>query len=262
MGDRAEVGATDISELPEVQRMAKIKLASELSSVDVDKSLAVVKQYYEAKNWQERAAFVRRAEQVRPLMEKYYQTHPDGPQVCHGIEENSPMMGMKKHFIQDVGLFVMLVVRVGEEKHARFVAVEEIPEGPGLPSKYLVDWEVTARYQPMEIYDYRIKQPREPMDFRVLVAVGNYYNHGFADKEQWQCFTLTYPGDLDFSLTGYVKKGTLLADELMKQLQQEANIILRVKYPEKATEREQVEIEKIVNPTWFYPRPGATPGFR
>jgi hypothetical protein len=262
MGDRAEVGATELSEIPEHQKLAKIQLASELSSVDVEKSLEVVKGYYEAKNWQERANFVRRAEQVRPLMEKYYQTHPDEPQICHGIEENSPMMGMKKTFIRDVGLFVMLVVRVGEEKHARFVALEEIPATPGLPSSYLVDWEVTARYQPMDIYDYRIKQPRESMDFRVLVSPGNYYNHGFTDKEQWQCYALTYPGDVDFSLMGYVRKGTILADELEKQLQAEANIILRVKYPEKAPEREQVEIEKIIHPTWFYPRPDATPGFR
>jgi hypothetical protein len=115
----------------------------------------------------------------------------------------------------------------------------------------------------MDIYDYKQKQPREPMDFRTLVTPtgsSGYYNHEFNDDTKWTAWELSNPADPDFKLTGYTAFGSSVEKELREQMELERNVVLRVRYPDKAPATDQVEIVKIMHPNWFYPRKGATPG--
>lgn len=209
----------------------------------------VVRAFYGAPNWKEKLKFVRRAEAVAPLMEKWYQTHSDAAMPVHEVEDARKGTAGK-------AFYVYLALRIGENHVQKFAAVEEIPQTDGT-FRYLLDWETTEGYQPMELYDYKIKQPREPMSFRVRVNPYDYYNHGFSDNKVWQSYQLTYPGNDTFELIGYVKRDSALYDDLVKQLLLEANLILQVRYPAEAISRDQVEIEKIVHTSWYYERDAA-----
>jgi hypothetical protein len=266
LGSQVTAGATDAAQLSERAKETRIGNASQLTGEDETLALDTVRKFFQAPTWQERLAFCRRPEETKKLMEKWYATHPDSALTVHGYNFKVNEASLRKGFIKDSGIFVFLDVEVGPQHIHKYVAVEQVPSNsPNKPATYLVDWEVSTNYQPIEIYDYKTKMPPQSMDFRVLCkpsGPNGYYNHSFNDKTKWQAFDLTHSGDPDFSLVGYVPLGSQLERELMEQLYKECCIVLRVHYPQDAVESRQVVIEKIMHPSWFYPRKDALPGIR
>lgn len=232
----------------------------------------MVKKYFAAPTWQERIQFCRRPDEIRPLMAEWYKkpvkagdaSNVDGPQEVLRYANDDPSKALRKQLFMSSGVFVLLDLEMAPDHSSKFVAVEQIPAQNGQVT-YLVDWEVTSGYQPMDIYTYKSDQPKDSKDFRVLAAAMNangFYNYEFNDPKLWTAFSLTRPGEPDFSLVGYVPKNSALEREMLEQVQTEANIILRLKYPYQAVSRDQVLIEKIMHPTWFYPRKEAIAGFQ
>ncbi len=229
---------------------AAAAVREEVSIDNMDSSQKLIHDYLAAPNWQEKLKFVRLPDKTRPKMENWYRSHPDGP------ISTAEFVTIKKGKINN-SYFVFVAMRIGPEHVMRYFAVEEIRQPDG-QMQYLLDWETSTGYQPMEIYDFRNKQPKDPMEFRVNVRPGNYYNHGFADETKWAAYTLTYPGDPDFELIGYVEIGSPLHADLRDQLLVEANLILKLRYPEKAISADQVLIQEIVHRSWYYDDPAAT----
>ena len=225
----------------------------QLSIEDMAGAEKVVRQFLSADGWEAKAAFVRRSEEVKPLMQKWYTTHASKPLTGEATSN------FRKALVGNTYL-VFLEMRLGQELTSRFFAVEHIPgPKPEAPGTYLVDWETSERYQPVELYDYRAKQPPDPVIFRVLVKPDAYYNYAFEDREKWLCYRLVYPGDEDFEIFGYVPRGSDLAADLEKLLFLEANLMLEVQYPQPAISRDQVIIQKIVHPSWYRDRTDVKP---
>lgn len=223
----------------------------QLSRDDEIGALDAIQNFLAAPNWEAKSAFVRLPEKTRPLMEKWYVTHPASPLKMGELED------IKKHIVGN-GYYVFAAVRIGPENVMRYFAVEQLPPAElGGKSQYLIDWETSVGYQPIDIYDYRVKQPKDRFVFRVNCKPYEYYNHGFSNKEEWSCYMLTYPGDPDFELIGYIKRDSPLEEQMQTQLLGEVNLMLEVHYPENAISRDQVVIEKIVHPSWYVDRPGA-----
>ena len=219
-----------------------------LTIEDMTGAEKVVRQFLTADGLEAKAAFVRRAGEVKPLMQKWYLTHSSKPMIGEATSN------FRKALVGNTYL-VFLEMRLGQELTSRFFAVEHIPGAkPEDLSTYRVDWETSVGYQPIELYDYRAKQPTEPVNFRVLVKPDSYFNYAFEDREQWVCYQLLYPGEEDFEIFGYVPKGSNLAADMEKQLFLEANLILEVQYPQPAISRDQVIIKKIIHPSWYYDR--------
>ena len=236
-----------------VKRKEAIDLLQDMTLVDLDESRKVVRKFLEADGIAAKSAFIRMPDKVRPLMEQWYITHPSSPLSSEDTELN------RKAIINN-SIFIFLGVAVGPERIVKYFTVEQIPdEDPAKQATYLVDWETSVGYQPMELRDYQIKQPKDPLLFRVNVKPDTYFNYGFDDKEQWLCYKLTYPGDDDFFLYGYIKKGTELAAAMEQQLFRDFNIVAKLRYPDDAISRDQVVIEKIAHPSWFYERPDVKP---
>lgn len=226
---------------------------AQLSIEDMASAEKVVRQYLAADGWEAKAAFVRRPGEVKPLMQKWYTTHPSKPLTGEATSN------FRKALVGNTYL-VFLEMRLGQELTSRFFAVEHIPgPKPEDTGTYLVDWETSERYQPVELYDYRAKQPADPVTFRVLVKPDAYYNYAFEDREKWLCYRLVYPGDEDFEIFGYVPRGSDLAADLEKLLFIEANLMLEVQYPQPAVSRDQVIIKKIVHPSWYKDRADVKP---
>jgi hypothetical protein len=226
---------------------------SQLSYDEIERSYKLVRQFLAADGWEAKSAFVRMPEKVKPLMKQWYDVHPSGPLSSEKPENYKKSLIGKTYMI-------FLALRMGPEKILRYFTVEQIPPAtPNGMSSYLLDWETSVGYQPMELRDYMVKQPLEPLTFRVLCRPEAYYNYAFSDQDQWISYELTYPGDPDFMIHGYVKKGSAVAEELNQQLLLEANIMLQLRYPENPISREQVLIDKIVHRSWFYDRDEVNP---
>src|SRR5690606_16697762 len=122
-------------------------------------------------------------EEVRPKMEAWYAKRPDAPLQVRELVD------IRKAKIGDA-YYVFVALRVGPEYALRYYAVEEIEQEDGNMT-YLLDWETSTGYQPIDIYDYKIQQPRTPVQFRVNAVPHQYYNHAFADESEWLAFKLT-----------------------------------------------------------------------
>ena len=224
-----------------------------LTIEDMANAEKVVRQFLSADGWEAKAAFVRRPEEVKPLMQKWYTTHPSKSVVGEATSN------FRKALVGNTYL-VFLEMRLGKELTSRFFAVEHIPNAqPHDTGTYLVDWETSVGYQPIELYDYRAKQPPEPVTFRVLLKPDAYFNYAFEDRAKWLCYRLVYPGDEDFEIFGYVPRGSDLAADLEKLLFIEANLMIEVQYPQPAISRDQVIIKKIVHPSWYQDRKDVKP---
>jgi hypothetical protein len=249
---KAVVSASDPSS-GKIKAGTSSDVRAQMSYSDIDGAYQLVRQFLAADGWQAKSAFVRRPEKVKPLMEKWYAVHPSGPLSCEEPED------YKKGLIGNTYM-VFLAMRMGPEKIQRYFTVEQIPPTTANgTARYLLDWETSVGYQPMELRDYMVKQSLEPLTFRVLCRPEAYYNYAFSDQDKWISYELTYPGDPDFLIHGYVAKGSAVAEEINKQLLLEANIMLQLRYPDNPISREQVLIDKIVHPSWFHDRDDVIP---
>jgi hypothetical protein len=235
----------------------------DISLEDMEGSLKVVQSFLAAPTTEAKLAFVRLPERVKPLMEKWYALRPTTGLSSGNIEQVTLMdadgnpyqaPGIRKSRVGN-SYFIFLVVRFGPDNAQRYFSVEHIPPvAPQTRSTYLLDWETSVGYQPMELTDFRAKQPREPQPFRVNFAPAQYWNYAFEDQDRWLSFRLSYPGEADFEIYGYVERTSEIATELQQQMYRDANCILQLRYPPEAISRDQVIIDKIVHPSWFYER--------
>ncbi len=252
--EKAKVSSSEPGPL-KINSVTLAERTRELTAADVIGGTDLVRKFLAADGWEAKSAFVRRQNKVKPLMEKWYVTHPSGPLSCDDPDDEF----VRKVLVGNTYL-VYLGMRVGPEKILRYFAIEHVPSiGANGQGTYLLDWETSIGYQPMELRDFMVKQPREPLTYRVLCKPKAYYNYGFSNQDEWISYELSYPGDPDFQLYGYVPKESALAEELGRQLLLEANLILQLRYPDNPISREQVLIEKIVHPSWFYDRDDVVP---
>ena len=249
IGTKEEESATEASPARlEGLALEQSQRLRQLSIEDMIGAEKIVQKFIAADGWEAKSAFVRRPEEVIPLMKKWYQTH-SAASITGERTDN-----MRKALVGNTYL-VFMEMRLGEDLTSRFFAIEHIPgEKPEDLGTYLVDWETSVGYQPMELSEFRAKQPRDPVIFRVLVKPESYYNYGFEDKEKWVSYRLVYPGENDFEIYGYIPLGSELAAQMEKQLFTEASLVLELKYPETAVSRDQVLITRIVHPAWYKDR--------
>ncbi len=118
----------------------------------------------------------------------------------------------------------------------------------------LLDWETAVGYRPMPLDEFKFSKPREGVEFRVKVKPADYYNFQFSDKEKYTCVELSYPGDAEFKLFGYIETGSDWSERLLTQLSsgKGPSLIVKLKYPEgEIRDDKQVLIESIIEDTWW-----------
>ena len=131
-----------------------------------------------------------------------------------------------------------------------FFAIEELRDGPN--STYLVDWETSTGYQEIPLETYKATMPPEPWPFRIYMRSDDYYNHDFTELE-WQCVALYYPGR-DFHLYGYINRISLEGRKLLEMIAggNRIGIIAELAYPPNPASRDQVIVQRMLHPSWFY----------
>ena len=205
---------------------------------------AVVK-FHQTEKWEDKLQYVIAPDRVKPLMEKWYQEHPDEVHLDHITFVTDNLVEHKgRHFV------ILAVQGRNTEDSALdsrdfFMAIEKIG------NKYLVDWEVSSGYQPMSMERYREEKPVTPLEFRLTFEQDNYYNFGFKE-ETYYCFKASYLG-LNDPIFVYGRRDDPKATEINNTLDLEATlgVIAKLRYPPNAPTGDQVEMVEVVGMTWF-----------
>jgi hypothetical protein len=87
---------------------------------------------------------------------------------------------------------------------------------------------------------------------RVIVEVGNYYSHGFAEEEKWRHFAATTP-DVEMQLHFYVARGSEVAKRLAGMgilAGGKRRATLAIRSVEGSFANRQFEVTKVLGPGW------------
>ncbi len=224
---------------------------------DETQALEVVKQYLAAEGVEKKLPFVRLPNRVRPLMEVWYKQNPDTSMKADEIEERYKFRSTDIYFIK-MRLYVQEPdpSTPGRTQRVSRAFVVEIG-GTGEKREYKIDWETSVEWQPMSFEEFRRKQPRAPVAFRVQVEGGDYYNHDFLDENRWySCRLNSIHGDgtKEFLFHGFIDRRSKAWEDLSPYVQQgsRASMILNLKYPQNAVSYDEVVIDGMVLPSWFY----------
>lgn len=235
------------SKAPEVEKAAAAPEITErfFPSMDEGASAAqLVQRFLEAETVEQKLAFVRYPEKVEPLMRLWYETRPIEPVKTSQDE----LAASLTKFLYPGGMKIIVVTMLIEDtKDYKFYAVESSPTY-GLQ----LDWETAVGWQAMTVDEFRKGKPTTPQPFRVHIARGDYYNGPYSDDTEWMCCDLTYPGDTDFHLYGYVRRQSPAGKRLNEMLAgQSVSAILGLAYRREGSDLKQVTIHGIISEEWF-----------
>jgi hypothetical protein len=210
------------------------------------KSKEVAEKFLDANSWEERLAYVRDPERVRPLMEQHYSRpgNDDGPVLHREIPEKAEVL---------VHLSYLMLAITMPDFSVRPLAIERISE-----DQFLVDWESWVGYCGVPWTEFDTHRPTEPFVLRARVFQRNYFNFGFRD-DTWASWQLEDRAG-DHRIYGYVGREDPKMIELVAQTEDRPNpatpvyLLLKVRFPENAPSADQVEITEMIGRGWILPR--------
>ena len=215
-----------------------------------------VRDFLAADGIEAKLAFVRQPERIRPLMKNWYRgERTAGPMTAGEVAMRDKKGGdpgsTRYYVILAMPVYVPDPLNPGSTyEEMTFFAIEELRDGPN--STYLVDWETSTGYQEIPLETYKATMPPEPWPFRIYMRSDDYYNHDFTELE-WQCVALYYPGR-DFHLYGYINRISLEGRKLLEMIAggNRIGIIAELAYPPNPASRDQVIVQRMLHPSWFY----------
>lgn len=113
--------------------------------------------YFEAASLDQRLAFVRDSQRVRPLMENYYRRHPYTPVEWKNLGWILP--------VEEEGYRFGYAQAVFANAEPVSLIIEELVDGT-----FRVDWESSVRYGEIDWLEFLKTQPSAPTLFRVIAS--------------------------------------------------------------------------------------------
>jgi hypothetical protein len=180
---------------------------------------------------------VRDPQRVVPLMRNWYRRQPLESHEYLEMATFQPLTIERRPF---------WVVTVSTDAGPRPLLLEQRGDDVA------VDWETDVCYQPMAWGAFVSERPAGEHDFRVRVALDNYYAHGFHDESRYRCLRLTAKGS-DQHLFGYVERGSALEREVLRAVRTTGHLvpmILRLRCVPDSKGRRAVEVLEVVSERW------------
>ncbi|MFN0129231.1 MAG: hypothetical protein ACKV19_21385 [Verrucomicrobiales bacterium] len=221
----------------------------------------LVKEFLLANTVEQKLPLVRFPQKVKPLMELWYKGREDRS-LQATRDEGAESLTKFLHI--DGTKFIVVTMLLEPQHEYKLFAVESTPDH-GLK----VDWETAVGWQAMTVEEFMKGKPTTPQPFRVQAEPGDYYNGHYADESVWCAVTLSYPGNPDFGLYGYVDRTTPTGERLMQlmgyretrdeegkkkwELVQGTRmpLILALAYRREGSDPKQVTIHEILHEQWF-----------
>lgn len=229
----------------------------DLASQDEAGAVEVLTAFLAADGAQAKLPHVRLPHRVLPLMEEWYQKHPDKPAKAGEVTKRDKILAGGLYLV----LLQMEVVEPDPldpaltRSVAHFYAVEEM--GNDTERSYKVDWETAVEWRPMSFEEFKLERPRRPVPFRLKLRSDDYYNHSFIDTNKWLSAELYYPCPDErnpFQFHGYLDKRSRAYRDLAIYTEpgNKCSVIINLRYPDDAVSSEQVIIDSMEHPSWFY----------
>jgi len=212
-----------------------------LTREEESSAVVVVNHFLEAKTVEERLEHVRDPERVKPLMEKWYKQKGEEKKLPDGE------VLRRDKTIEDGRYFIRLYINFGKAGGRVFI-LEQTEKDIKL------DWETAVGHREMSLEEFKNKQPTTPTEFRVKIKPDDFYSNQFIDKEKYASVSLSYPGDAEFKLTGYIDRNQKWAGRILGHFESRISpsMIVNLRYPDgEIKDASQVEIVSIVSESWL-----------
>ncbi|MCB1098313.1 MAG: hypothetical protein KDN22_22260 [Verrucomicrobiae bacterium] len=200
---------------------------------------ATISGFVEADGPDTQLEFVRHPEQSRRRMEEFYRRQPGVP----GLQVVDYTM-ITKTDSQRYQFFVAQAL-YNNNTRQNFTVMQD-------GDRFLIDWESSVGYNPMEWETFLSLKPGAPLDWRVHVTQSDYYAGAFADHTQWRSVKLTYPHSEQISYAWY-PADHVDTNALTKLLTVGPECALILKLAFTGDDDRQLEVLKLVNDTWIIP---------
>ncbi len=199
--------------------------------------------YWQAKTWQEKLAFVRDAERTAPLMQDFYEVQ----------NQRDPVSGRLEGSLQFRynGVEITTLSYASTRVNGK-VEVALLKDATGA---WKMDWESYTGYSQMAWDAFKKTRPSTSKLFRTFAGPGEYWNFEFADEAKYLSVHLLSPDGL-VSLHGFCERGSSLGQEVASVIARTPGkqpLIFRLAFPENAESDHCVRILGLVAERWLMP---------
>ncbi len=202
-----------------------------------------IKDYFAAKNWQERYAIVLQRATTKSQMESHYGSI--------SLEDNKvwDIVRIDGEKEVDVGKYIRLVVWYGtqDRKKPHLYYVKRTPDG------YRIDWEASLQDNPMSWKAYMAQRPLNSMTFRVAAGLATYYNYEFSNAQP-DYFSINLNSiDLIPSLYGYVERGSKSGKRMYEILKdgETHHLTVKIRFLPYRSTSNTVLIDTLISESWI-----------
>ena len=241
--EMAPKGATEAGVVPVPGEFQDLPLQEQ--APDYIEAVETLQNFWKAIKVKDRLPYVYAADQVKPLMEDYYERQGE-------TDPDHTELKQKSRFMLD-GKAEILYFSFAS---SRPTGLAEVAMRRGPNGRFLVDWESLAGYSNPAFAELKKLKPTEPVQIRAFVRLFEYYNYEFADSSKYLCVKMIASNGVDM-LYGYCERESELGRWLDAQLSHTrsgsamSGFTLRVAYPENAQSDQCVWLKQVVAARWL-----------
>ena len=202
---------------------------------------ALLRDFWRAATWSEKAAYVRQPARVRPLMQEYYEGQRNKDPATGPLIRTSHF----RHHDEEVLMFVYGGPQAGSETEVAMVA--------GAGGVFLLDWESYVGWGEMPFQAFKKQRSATPRLMRVTVQRDEGYRGNVADAAKYVGMQLLSPDGL-YYFHGYCDKDSELGKVMATLLSQAApslHLTLKVAYPGQSQPDDAVQVIALVADQWL-----------
>ena len=199
-----------------------------------------VRGFFEAANMDQQIAFARDPQRVRPLMEKYYQSHPQKPLEWKNLGWVLP--------VEEPGYRLGYAQAVFANAEPVSLIIEEMTDGT-----FRVDWESSVRYGELDWEEFIKTQPTAPKLFRVIASKPQNMPPDAAPMGS-EMLEIKHPDDNDVIYAYFDRKDPKF-QSLLQQLQtgnwKDVPLTLRLCFPGPTGSGKNARIAEVEGKGWL-----------
>ena len=235
------MGITSTNTSPvEAASSAPQKITESKSPPEAAPSVKALKAFLTANTWTERLRWCQKPDSIRPLMQKYYQKHKEGP-------INVSRIDFLNHFPEKNGVpeYTMFEVTGPEFANPILVLIDQPPK-----KNAQVDWETFTEFRDQTLFQFLNNDSATPSKFRVMMHRKHYFDKDVPELDKLEGFEIFQP-NTDYTGAVFSVKGSDVTKQILSQLQwgNDLAVILELAW-KKRDDKHWVEIKSVPRYGW------------
>lgn len=199
-----------------------------------------LRKFLEVPTWSERAAYVKKPDVMKPLMEKYAAVSGDGPIVVSSIN-------FIERFTKEKDAYCTFEVSGGFLPHPVLAIVEQPANGPAQ-----VDWESFVEFKDDLLLKFLESNGGPNQKFRVTMQRIHYFDNDVPELDRKDCFGIRQP-NAAFEGHIFIEKNSALGKQLANQLPWGKDLLIIAELTWKTDNKNHwVELQGITSYGWRY----------